>query len=84
MAEPFDVHTPSPDDGHEAIRAAVVQAIEDIDWNTVDVSVGFDLTDTLFVLLDGALADIATLKEQVTDLQSRLASLEAPPIIPEV
>lgn len=61
----FDINTPTPDDGHEAIRLAVVTAIENLNYNTGDVSLSLSLADTLFSLLDA--------------LTTRVAALEPPP-----
>lgn len=76
-APDFDINAPSPDDGHESIRVAVVGAIEELDYNTDDVGSSFGLIDTAFELLSGALATI----DALTD---RMAALEAavPPIDP--
>ncbi len=52
----FDVNTPSPDAGHEAIRVAVVNAIEELGYNTADVGSSFDLVDLLFAYIDDLLA----------------------------
>lgn len=64
----FDLHTPSPDDGHEGIRLAVVAAIADL-GTTADDS--YFLTDLLFDLLSSAFTAI-------DDLTARLAALETP------
>lgn len=66
----FDIDSPSPDRGHEAIRVAVVQAITDLGQNVADTADGFYLTDVIFELLDTALT-------QVADLEARVAALEA-------
>ena len=79
MADGFDINTPSPDDGHEAIRVAVVAAIEELGWNTSDVGASFDLLDTLFVLLDSALTANDALAAQVADLEARVTALEPAP-----
>lgn len=65
----FDIDTPSPDDGHEAIRVAVVEAIADLRENTAGVGDAYWLTDLLFDLLGSALVAI-------DDLTARLAALE--------
>lgn len=58
----FDIDKPSPDDGHEAIRVAVVNAIEDLNYNTDDIGLSLSLADTLFSLLDGLTARVAALE----------------------
>lgn len=84
----FDVTRPSPDAGHEAIRVAVVQAIEDLGFS-------FDLADTLFLLLDSVYSDladaatdrgglarrVAALEASVADLTTRLVALENPRVL---
>lgn len=67
----FDISVPSPDDGHEAIRAAVVGAIEELAYNTDDANLLLSLSDSLFALLDSALTAI-------DDLTARLVALENP------
>jgi hypothetical protein len=61
----FDLSQPSPDEGHEAIRLAVVKAIEDLGHNTESVDVSFSLVDMLFVLLEESLADRSALNIRV-------------------
>jgi len=73
VSEPtFDMHVPSPDVGHEAIRLAVLQAIADGQTNAGGVDDTYFLTDLLFSLLDSAFASI-------DDLTARVAALEANP-----
>ena len=62
MAEPLDLAHPLPDRAHESFRLAVLQAIEDIGWNTADAEMSFDLVDTLFQLLATVQADVAELQ----------------------
>lgn len=71
MADGLDLNEPLPDRAHEAIRRAVVQAIEDIDWNASSTDLAFELTDTVFQLL-------ATLQDDIAALQSALAALANP------
>lgn len=68
-SEPGDYRTPSPDEGHEAIRAPLAQAIDDLSQTTADA---YFLTDALFDLLDSALTAI-------DDLTARVAALEPAP-----
>jgi hypothetical protein len=58
-----DFRTPSPDEGHEAIRAPLAQAIDDLadavgdlDNAKLGVDDAYFLTDLLFDLLDGVMA----------------------------
>jgi hypothetical protein len=66
----FDIHSPSPDEGHEAIRLAVIEAISDLGSNTEGLSENFWLVDSLFELVSVALAT-------VDDLSARVAALES-------
>lgn len=91
----LSIAQPYPDAGHEAIRLAVVRAIEDLGY-------ALDLSDTTLLLLDSALrdltvreqasgtnlgriqqveTDVAALQTQVTDLTTRLAALEAAKVV---
>ena len=56
-----DISTPFPDRGKEALRIALVQAQADVEWNAGSSDMSFDLVDSLFVLLGGALAQIDAL-----------------------
>ena len=74
-----DYRTPSPDEGHEAIRAPLAQAIDDLaqamedaEANRVGVDDAYFLTGILFDLLGGVLTSL-------DDLTARLTALEAPP-----
>lgn len=58
----FSIDTPSPDEGHEAIRVAVVQAIENLGYTTDDSALGLDLVDTLFALIDQLMARLDALE----------------------
>lgn len=83
MSEVPDYRTPSPDEGHEAIRAPLAQAIDDLaqavdelELNRAGVDDAYFLTDLLFDLLGGALTAI-------DDLTARLAVLEPAVFTPE-
>lgn len=71
-----DYRTPSPDAGHEAIRAPLAQAIDDLRDASVGVDDAYFLTDLLFSLVDTLLADVAA-------LTARLAVLEPAVFTPE-
>lgn len=58
----LDLNEPLPDRAHEAIRRSVLKAIEDGEWNTADVDLSLDMSDTLFQLLTTVQADIAALQ----------------------
>lgn len=75
----FDITRESPDAGHEAIRLAVVQAIENLDYNTGDVSVLLELIDQLFTFLDESLAQRSALAARLDDLETRIGALEPTP-----
>lgn len=71
-----DYRTPSPDEGHEAIRAPLAKAVDDLadaiaagKENQTGVEDAYFLSDLLFDLLGGALAAIG-------DLTARVAALE--------
>lgn len=68
-ADFFSVDTPSPDEGHEAIRLAVVAAIQDLAYTTDDAALGLDLADTLFALLDSAMVANDALAERLGVLE---------------
>lgn len=53
----FDLTKPSPDAGHEGIRQAVVQAIQDLQLTGGDAQLGLDLLDMVFQFLDESAAD---------------------------
>ena len=74
--EPFDLTRTSPDAAHEAIRVAVVQAIEDLDYTTGDLSISLELVDVLFVLIDQLLTDNAALTARIEALEQA----EEPPV----
>lgn len=74
----FDINTPSPDDGHEAIRVAVVQAIEDAASNASGVDDAYWLTSTLFDLIGSLLSANDALTARVDALEAAAA----PPIAP--
>lgn len=76
MADVPDYRTPSPDAGHEAIRAPLAQAIDDLTAATSGVSDSYMLTDLLFSLLDGVMAAADDQAAQIADLTTRLAALE--------
>jgi hypothetical protein len=59
VSEPFDVNTPSPDEGHEAIRVAVLTAIDN---SAVNVEEAYFLADVLFELVNGLTERIAALE----------------------
>lgn len=72
-----DYRTPSPDEGHEAIRKPLEKAIDDlartvadVQANTIGVDDAYFLADTLFELVGAALT-------AVDDLTARVAVLEA-------
>ena len=87
---PPDYRTPSPDAGHEALRAPLAQAIDDLAATVADLAntkatgsanrAGVDdayfLTDLLFDLLGSALTQLDTQATQIADLTARLAVLE--------
>lgn len=82
-----DYRTPSRDDGHEAIRAPLAQAIDDLaaavaagNQNAAGVDDSYFLTDLLFSLLDSALAAIDQQTADIADLKARVAVLE--PAVP--
>ena len=70
MPQPVDLARPLPDEAHEGLRLAVVQAI-------ADLGDSFMLADTLFGLVDQTLADISTGTTQRGQLQQRVTALEA-------
>lgn len=83
MTSPLpDFRTPSPDEGHEAIRAPLAQAIDDLadaieagHTNRAGVDDAYFLADMLFDLLGSALA-------AVDDLTARVTALEAAVVPP--
>lgn len=66
----FDVNVPSPDEGHEAIRVAVVAAIEELGYTADDSMLGLDLVDTLFVMIEGLLDRVSALESTATPEES--------------
>ena len=60
----FDISNPSPDDGHEAIRQAVVDALEELGYASDDAGLSLDMADTLFLLIENLAARVAALEPQ--------------------
>ena len=75
----FDVDTPSPDRGHEAIRVAVVEAVADLRRNIADTADGFYLADVIFEFLDAVLLAVDDLTVRVETLETA-ALPEEPPV----
>ena len=68
----FDVNTPSPDDGHEAIRQAVVGAIEELGTANAGVGDAYWLVDMLFSMVDGLYVQLDLLTARVDALSPAL------------
>lgn len=89
MAEPLDLSQPLPDRAHEGFRLAVLQMFEDIGWNTADVDLSLDMSDTLFQLLTTVQGDLAAARADLLALQEWRDTLtaepapEAPPTDPD-
>jgi hypothetical protein len=84
-----DYRTPSPDDGHEAIREPLeraidelAQTVEDLGYTTDDAGLSLDMADTLFVLIDSLMATNNALTERVAALEAAATPPTDPP--PEV
>lgn len=88
-ADPLDYRTPSPDEGHEAIRAPLAQAIDDLAEavangraNEAGVDDAYFLTDVLFDLLDSVMVANDALAARVEALEAAAIPPTAP--TPEV
>jgi hypothetical protein len=82
VADTPDYRTPSPDAGHEAIRAPLAKAIDDLVAATSGVSDSYMLTDLIFSLLDGVMAAADKQATDLTALTARVTALEPPPPTP--
>jgi hypothetical protein len=75
----FDIDTPSPDDGHEAIRVAIVQAINDLSDTSAGVDDAYWITDLLLGMADGLYTAVSDLTARVDALEAAAPSLNQPP-----
>ena len=71
----FDLHTPSPDEGHDGIRLAVLDLLQQLDAHRIRI-------DAVNINADTALAGIDALQEQLAELTARVAALEVGTIFP--
>lgn len=71
-SDPPDYRTPVPDEGHEAIRRPLAQAIDDLAEAALGVEDAYFLTDLLLGIADNLLT-------QVDNLQATVAALTAQP-----
>ena len=79
-APAVDITQPMPDEGHDAIRRGLVAAIDDLRNTSSGVDDSYLLTDTLFNLLDSAMADNTALADRNTALEAAVADLQ--PTVP--
>ena len=72
----LDLNEPLPDRAHDAIRAAVVQAITDLQANGGDIEAGFQMTDMLSQFISELIGQNTDLTAQISAANIRADASE--------